>query len=212
METDYRNLHLGTVELNGDRFLLTIPSVQEWHEFIRYCTYKEEICNACFFERSCYVFEQTEEDSFLIRNSMLYEDRSDRVAKIRDGGISFFGTELLPALRFRPMLIPLSRNGEIDRTMTSMNGEMMDGGYLVLREIPSDGWVSRPVTIGCSEKPYQDFYVIPSSEYTVSVEETTTKEKSPLKWLVCNGMLVCTQAPLSAGLTILSDLNILPKG
>lgn len=160
------------VEIDGDRFLLSIPHVALGQKFSTRAFIPDLKPFLCYdFKDGDYIYRQ------------LYGDRV---------------TQPTAYVQYRPMLVPLMRDrDEVDEAFGEENedGTIMSGGYI--RYVPAHAGAVQPVCYGNRAKepgciaPSIDPNTIALVSCLSEGDILAREDMEPLKWVVYDGVLIC---------------------
>lgn len=211
------NRGVSEVVIGGDHFLLSIPSVDDFDEFMREITLRDKQIQMETWEfmNPCFLYDTTGEATQII-NSFYYDcdeviTFGRRKAGKPDGEIIVDDSDLAG---LRLYLTPLTRSGSFDTVFDNRSGEIVQGGYLSIQ-------FGSNVRSNTDGKELDGFYVGDATEndiVTISAQDNilildrpeVDMEMKPLRWLVCNGGLISMQPILQCTVRDLDALHVLP--
>lgn len=203
MSQAYCGYSLREISLNGDRFLLTIPPVHVWNQLMEF--YDRGIVDIKQWERECNAFlfgenANTGDISVISNNHNTTVCCYPRGKTPEDGFLSAV------EMKFWPCLVPLTRTGQVDDSFRSMDGQMMEGGFLKLgRPIMKK---TSSAIVGWSDHPaVWAFHHYKELDLLDTCDDPTLK---PLRWCVCNGLLMGMQALVQIDLRQLIKFGMVP--
>ena len=202
MSQVYCGYSLREIQLNGDRFLLTIPPIHAWNQLMEF--QNRGIINVKQWELECdsFLFGEDPFGELIVINN----NDNETLCRYQKGQSPLKGLLSSVSLKFWPCLVPLTREGEVDDSFRSMDGQLMEGGFLQLERQTSRK--TRSTIVGWSDHPavwsfnhYKEINLLDSCD---------DSSLHPLKWCVCNGLLMGLQALVQVNLRELINFGMVP--
>lgn len=206
------------ITLTGDPFYLTIPPSSAWarlyDEMQTSANFKPSMANTephfISFLHGQHIMDYKQvihpkKDSNRFLRSLGYNSEPNVLRENPDRKADF--------LLYRPCLIPLTKDGDMDFSFFGYTGEIFKGGYLFL---------DSPVETYCYGKHFGGAAAgvatpdIPSHVKDLTIvdtppEGTVLTGESPLEWFYSEGCLICTTNMISSSLFRLYKQSILPR-
>lgn len=202
MAQSYMGYTLREIQLNGDRFLLTIPPTHTWNKLMEF--QNRGIVSVKQWELECesFLFWENQFGEIVVINNT-----DDTIfCRYQKGQSPMYGIISAASLKFWPCLVPLTREGEVDDSFRSMDGQIVEGGFLQLERQTSRK--TRSAIVGWSDHPA--VWAFDHYKGINLLDSCNDPFLYPLKWCVCNGLLMGLQALVQVNLRELINFGMIP--
>ena len=204
------------IRLGNDLFWLTVPSLALWSDLVGMPGMSVEnssLLDPMFLSYHINSFGDIEYLA-LEKHRVSLRGRSNGQEK-NPGTLMCYNVDLY----FRPMLVPLDRDGKVDQQFEESNpdGTEIVGGFLrCVHTSECDLTLKNTAVYGGSPNQLDPLFLVRDEAMSLVedgglVTDRWEKDAEPLHWVVYDGCLICTKNVLKTSLLCLYEKGIVPR-